>query len=179
MTSARFLRGGKPMTMKTLAAAHAAVQIAHTDRSRLSGAGCFSVTHSQKLNQSWMINRSATRDRVAAAMRSFVMIMRGQRLLAAAVILCIASPGVASAATLFDKFYNGTTGYTGDFSGAGTVYNDTKSLSTNCPTSGTCSADNLQTSQSYLGVTVGVTATANGGLDAWDDLTPNFGGLGN
>jgi hypothetical protein len=84
----------------------------------------------------------------------------------------------AEATTLYAKFYTGTTGYTGDFSGPGTVYNATESLSTNCPSTGSCTADNLQTTQTYTGLTIGITANANGTLNVWDDLAPNFGGLG-
>jgi hypothetical protein len=82
----------------------------------------------------------------------------------------------AEATTLYAKFYTGTTGYTGDFSGPGTVYNATELLSTNCPATGSCATDNLQTPQTYTGLTI--TANANGTLKVWDDLTPNFGGLG-
>jgi LPXTG-motif cell wall-anchored protein len=82
----------------------------------------------------------------------------------------------ANATMLYAKFYTGTTGYSGDFSGAGTVYNATESLSTNCPSTGSCTVDNLQTTQTYTGLTL--TAHTNGTLNVWDDLTPHFGGLG-
>lgn len=87
----------------------------------------------------------------------------------------------ADAATV--KFYNGGSGYSGDFSGAGTVYNATKGLSTNCPTTGSCSADNIQTSLTF-DLTGGLVLTATAGdtnvsgVKAWDDLSPNFGGMG-
>lgn len=93
----------------------------------------------------------------------------------------IAFGSSAKAATV--KFYNGGTGYTGDFSGAGTVYNATKGFPTNCATAGSCTSDNIQTSLTFdLAGGLVLTATASdaivGGVKVWDDLSPSFGGLG-
>ena len=93
--------------------------------------------------------------------------------LAAILVLAGAFGSPAGAVSLYAKFYTGTTGYGGPFSGAGTVYDNTKSLSTNCPTTGSCSSDNVASSLVFSGP--GITATAN---KVWDDLSPNFGGLG-
>ena len=102
-------------------------------------------------------------------------------LIPAAAALFMAFGSSAEAATV--KFYNGGTGYSGDFSGAGTVYNATKGLSTTCPTIGSCSSDNIQTSETFnLAGGLSLTATASDtnvtGVKAWDDLSPNFGGMG-
>ena len=77
------------------------------------------------------------------------------------------------------KFYTGTTGYTGPFSGAGTVYQATKLAATNCPTpAGTCpGADVVSDPQTYINGAITITATATPG-SPWDDLKPSFGGLG-
>jgi hypothetical protein len=96
----------------------------------------------------------------------------------AAVALFMAFGSPAEANT-FVKFYTGTTGYAGNYSGSGTVYNDTKSLSTACPSTGSCTSgggDNIQTTLSFT--SFGLTASANSTLKAWDDLSPNFGGMG-
>lgn len=93
----------------------------------------------------------------------------------------LASP--AGAATIYAKFYKGGSGYTGPFNGAGTVYDATKGLATDCPTtpSGCGSGDRLADPMIFGGK--GITATA--GPDSryvnnmpWNDLSPNFGGLG-
>ena len=102
-------------------------------------------------------------------------------LIPAAAALFMAFGSSAEAATV--KFYNGGTGYSGDFSGAGTVYNATEGLSTTCPTTGSCSSDNIQTSETFnLAGGLSLTATASDtnvtGVKAWDDLSPNFGGMG-
>jgi len=91
--------------------------------------------------------------------------------------LLVAFSPSAEAATVYAKFYNGTTGYTGPFNGSGTVYAATQSLSTNCPSAGSCSVDNITTTQTYQGLAVGITSSTNG-TKVWDDLTPTFGGLG-
>ena len=91
-------------------------------------------------------------------------------------LVALASP---AGATTYAKFYTGTTGYTGPFSGAGTVYNATKSLATVCPTVGSCSGDNVATTI-HFGST-GITGTALLGSNpskVWDDLSPHFGGVG-
>ena len=102
-------------------------------------------------------------------------------LIPATAALFMAFGSTAEAATV--KFYNGGTGYSGDFSGAGTVYSATEGLLTTCPTSGSCSSDNIQTSETFnLGGGLSLTATASDahvtGVKAWDDLSPNFGGMG-
>ena len=82
----------------------------------------------------------------------------------------------AGAATInYAKFYNGGTGYSGPFAGAGTVYDNTKALTTNCPSAGSCSSDYVASSISF--VSGGISASASP-TSVWDDLTPNFGGLG-
>jgi hypothetical protein len=84
----------------------------------------------------------------------------------------------AAAATVYAKFYNGGSGYSGSFNGSGTVYDATKGLGTTCPTSSPgCGASDIVATP--LGFT-GITATASGttGAKVWDDLAPNFGGLG-
>jgi hypothetical protein len=91
-------------------------------------------------------------------------------------LVALASP---AGATTFAKFYTGTTGYAGPFNGAGTVYNATKSMSTVCPTVGSCSGDNVQTTIHFG--TTGITGTALVGSNpskVWDDLSPHFGGVG-
>jgi len=82
-------------------------------------------------------------------------------------------------ATTYAKFYTGTTGYAGPFSGSGTVYDATKSLTTICPTVGTCSGDNVQTAIVFG--TTSITGTAflsSSPSKVWDDLSPHFGGVG-
>ena len=102
---------------------------------------------------------------------------------AAAVLAASAMTFGSSANAATVKLYDGGTGYTGSFSGAGTVYNATKGLSTNCATSGSCTSDNIQTSLTFdLAGGLVLTATASDanvrGEKVWDDLSPNFGGLG-
>lgn len=98
--------------------------------------------------------------------------------LAAALLLVCSFGAPAGAATVnYARFYTGGTTYTGPYSGAGTVYDATKGLSTNCPTSGSCSSDNLAYSQTYTGLPT-LTATAGGTNKVWDDLSPNYAGLG-
>lgn len=88
--------------------------------------------------------------------------------------------GPAGADTInYVKFYTGTTGYTGPYSAAGTVYDATKSLTTTCPTtpSGCGSGDRI--SDPMVFSTIGMTATADPGASlVWNDLSPSFGGLG-
>ena len=98
-----------------------------------------------------------------------------------------------AAAASYAVFYNGGTGYTGNYSGASgpdTVYNDTKGITPiNCPTghSGCGSADILSPTETFsvtgnsITATVNVTGTPANGLpvnQVWDDLQPNYGGLG-
>jgi hypothetical protein len=112
----------------------------------------------------------------------------------AATVLAFAFGSSAGAGTLdFAKFYTGTTAYGLEsplppFSGANTVYADTKSLATNCPNGspGCGAADILNTSLVFSGFQGGVSITAtvnsipaaSGINKVWDDLAPNFGGLG-
>jgi hypothetical protein len=102
--------------------------------------------------------------------------------LAATLLLAFSFAAPAGAATVnYARFYTGGTTYTGPYSGAGTVYNATKSLSINCPSAvpgcTSSSADRLDTSQTYLGLPT-LTATANSTNKVWDDLSPAFAGLG-
>jgi hypothetical protein len=98
----------------------------------------------------------------------------------AALALGFASP---AAAATYVKFYNGGTGYTGDFSGAN-MYAQTKGLATNCATGNVCnSGDVLSTTNgtlSFTGFGNTITAGVNNATNnkVWDDLTPNFGGMG-
>ena len=103
----------------------------------------------------------------------------------AVLVLMLATP--ATAAEII--FYTGQSGYTGAFSGAGSVYNQTKSGTINCPTGG-CVNDNIQNTLSFAAQpsgqsTIAVTATAfvqlgqfEIPLNVWGDFSPNFGGLG-
>jgi hypothetical protein len=76
------------------------------------------------------------------------------------------------------KFYSGGAGYTGVFNGAGTVYNATQGLATDCPAGspGCGASDILSTPQVFQGGIV--TATANLAQNVWNDLSPPFAGLG-
>ena len=97
-----------------------------------------------------------------------------------AIAICFAALGSPAGATTYAKFYLGTTGYSGPFNGVGTVYDATKLLSTNCPTSpvGCGPSDNVATPLVYGGL--GITGTVGGaaGNKVWGDFSPNFGGLG-
>jgi hypothetical protein len=79
------------------------------------------------------------------------------------------------------KFYSGGAGYTGPFNGAGTVYDATKGIATDCPSgspgcTGGGAPDILSTPQVFQGGIV--TASANGSNNVWNDLSPPFAGLG-
>jgi hypothetical protein len=103
--------------------------------------------------------------------------------------LCVAgvmaATSVAANATTY-KFYNGDSDasspatYNGAYSGSGTVYDTTKALSVDCPNSAaTCSSDIINSPLSFKTATPSSTITATGGANqVWDDLSPNFGGLG-
>ena len=99
------------------------------------------------------------------------------------VIGCLVALGSPASAATFIKFYNGSgspTAPTGPFTGAGTVYNDTKALATNCPTGSgpPCGNDVLSTTMTFQGASAaGLTASVNN-YQVWDDLSPNYGGLG-
>jgi hypothetical protein len=74
------------------------------------------------------------------------------------------------------KFFSGTTGYTGPFSGAGTVYQTIQNNPTACPGGGSGCAggsDIVSTPQTFSG---GITASAVTAV--YNDLSPNFAGLG-
>ena len=97
-------------------------------------------------------------------------------ILATGIILA----GLAAAQADTAKFYSGGDGYSGPFSGAGTVYDATKGLPTNCPGGGSGCAggpDIISTPQSFT-TSVPITASATVGGAVWNDLQPNFGGLG-
>ena len=81
------------------------------------------------------------------------------------------------------KFYTGGSGYVGPaFSDqAGSVYAQTQSNPTNCPTVGSCSTDNIAASLTFnvTGNVITATATYSGVANqVWGDFSPNFGGLG-
>ena len=91
--------------------------------------------------------------------------------------------GGASANEL--KFFSGTSGYTGDFSGTGTVYNtingDPLTCAGNTCLTGNPPPDKIGTPQTYGLGSSGLTATATtGGVsnNVWDDTSPAFGGIG-
>jgi hypothetical protein len=95
-------------------------------------------------------------------------------------LVTLASP---AAAATYVKFYSGGSGYSGVYNGAGTVYNDTKGNAINCPTgSPGCGGSDILSSTNGTLVFAGfgntITASVNTGNKVWDDLTPNFGGLG-
>jgi hypothetical protein len=78
----------------------------------------------------------------------------------------------------YAKFYSGGSGYTGPFSAGGTVYDATKGLGTDCPSSGGCGpADNVSSPMIFAGKGITATAGPSGNLP-WGDFSPNFGGLG-
>ena len=76
------------------------------------------------------------------------------------------------------KFFSGTTGYTGAYNGAGTVYDALDTLAITCPTSNlTCSGGSDERGNPLT--FADFTATANTGLDGVnEDLRPAFGGMG-
>lgn len=92
----------------------------------------------------------------------------------------------AAAAPAYYKFYDGGAGYSGPYSGAGTVYDLTKGLSINCPTSapGCGASDVFGNPLTFAGGAGTLTAMATAGLAGstgqrvWDDIAPDFGGLG-
>lgn len=100
------------------------------------------------------------------------------------LVSAFAFPAVAAPA--YYKFYDGGTGYTGPYSGVSTVYGLTKLLSTSCPTSSpSCgAADVFGNPLTFAGGAGTLTARATAGLPGasgqrvWDDIAPDFGGLG-
>ena len=96
----------------------------------------------------------------------------------AGCLLTLASP--AGAAT-YVKFYDGGTGYNGPFNGANTVYANTAGSTTDCPDghAGCGAGDVVDTSLTFLGGTITATATTGAtATKAWDDTSPDWGGLG-
>jgi len=76
------------------------------------------------------------------------------------------------------KFFSGTTGYIGPFNGPGYVYDTIKNNPTACSGGGFgCSGhlDVIANPQTFSG---GITATGLAGGSVWNDLQPNFAGLG-
>ena len=105
--------------------------------------------------------------------------------LAAITLFVVAGSGSANAITV--KFYSGTAdgGYTGAYSGAGTVYSITDTLATDLPSAAsvdsTSNGDSFGTALKFKSDSV--TATASGspntnGYQVWDDLQGNYAGLG-
>jgi hypothetical protein len=102
-------------------------------------------------------------------------------LFAAGVLVTVGSAARADSI----KWYTGGAGYVGPAftNAAGTVYQATQGLATNCPTpaSGCSGADVIANGQIYNpsgSHTVQVTASATVGGNAWADLQPAFGGMG-
>ena len=93
---------------------------------------------------------------------------------AALAVTTLAGPARADVV----KFYNGTTGYSGPFSGSGTLYSSTEALQTSCPGGGSSCPNDVLAATETFNASVSITATANGRNDVWDDLAPSFGGLG-
>lgn len=87
---------------------------------------------------------------------------------------------VANADTF--KFYKGTNYPSYDPYYGSAAYNAIDlAAGMTCPTIGTCSSDNTQASlsfTSYGGSNISLTVSANGNNGVWDDLSPNYGGLG-
>ena len=105
------------------------------------------------------------------------------RLLGAALSLgaLVAAASPSAAATLTYKFYSGGPGYAGPYNAAGTLYDATNASATICPNgAGACGID-VKDDPLYFpnNVTPEVIATSPGdGTFVWDDLDPDFGGLG-
>jgi hypothetical protein len=100
-------------------------------------------------------------------------------LLATAALLALSSGANADVIKLF----SGGSGYTGPFSGAGTVYNTiitTPGVLQSCANGGACNVELISTPQTYGSGVDGLTASASGGtgFKVWDDTSPNFGGVG-
>jgi len=101
-----------------------------------------------------------------------------QRIASAAIVagaFVLAAGTASEAASTSYKFYKGGDGYLGPYNGAGTVYAATKGNALDCPAAHVCSGDVIDDPLDYAG---GLRATANGGNLVWEDLDPNFGGLG-
>jgi hypothetical protein len=99
-------------------------------------------------------------------------------LFAVGTLAAFGSPALADSVAVF---YTGGTGYTGDFSGAGTVYAATSGSAINCPTQAGCpGGDVVQPTLNFTSTSVAITATPAGAgtPNVWGDFTPAFGGLG-
>jgi hypothetical protein len=99
-------------------------------------------------------------------------------LFAIGALAAFGSPAMADSVAVF---YTGGTGYTGPFSGPGTVYAATSGSPINCPTQAGCpGADVVQPTLNFTSTSVAITATPAGAgtPNVWGDFTPNFGGLG-
>lgn len=108
---------------------------------------------------------------------SGAVVMRSRFTLLGGFAILMALGSSASAIEMLAKFYQDGTGYTGPFNGVGTVYDATKSLSTNCPDpGGPCTGDNVSPSLTYSAL--GITVTAPTGGSVWGDFSPSYGGLG-
>jgi len=109
-----------------------------------------------------------------------VALSRKPLILALALIGMLAASSAAQAVT-YDKFYTGGTGYAGPYNGVGTLYDATKGLATICPTSTpSCGgADIIADPLTFSNVVATAPGSVNDvSLRVWDDLAPNFGGLG-
>jgi hypothetical protein len=120
----------------------------------------------------------------------FILDTRVSRLGYVFIVGWLMACGSSAEATTFVKFYTDAGNIHGygtahdDFSGAGTLYSDmttpgsgATATPTACPSSGSCTSaggDNIQTTLTFPGFV----ASANTGMKVWDDLSPNFGGLG-
>jgi hypothetical protein len=103
-------------------------------------------------------------------------ILRVDFLLIAGSLVIAGSP--AGASPLYAKFYSGGPGYTGPYNGASTVYGQTAGAATLSPSGSTVNGNGSDKLGSTLTFSGGITATANPNNMVWDDLTPNYGGLG-
>ena len=124
----------------------------------------------------------AERPILAAPFSNWRLLMKKRLLLLGGAIVALLLPVSAQADEL--KFFQGTTTYTGAFSGLGSVYQQIDTQTTNCP--GTpCTSDVTGNPLTFTanGTTSHVTMTSTGinSIGApfvWDDTSPNFGGLG-
>ena len=91
------------------------------------------------------------------------------------------TPASPAGAATYVKFYDGGVGYTGPFSGAGTVYANTAGSTTDCPDghAGCGAGDVVGTPLTFFGGAITATATSGGvATNAWDDTSPDWGGMG-
>jgi hypothetical protein len=92
----------------------------------------------------------------------------------------LASFGSPAGADSVAVFFTGDGGYTGPFSGAGTVYAAISSSPVNCPTQAGCpGADVVAPTLNFTSTSVAITATTGGGApNVFGDYQPTFGGMG-